>query len=412
MSTILLKNCTVWDATRDEPEEGCDVVVEGDRIKEISSSPVQLADAREIDLGGRTLMPGLIDCHAHVNLFEVNVGLLAEAPLTLMTAHAANLMRRMIDRGFTTVRDTGGADWGIKEAVDKGLLPGPKLYISGAPLSQTGGHGDFRSRTASSVEPCACSSARNFNAVVADGITEVRRAARDQLRKGADQIKVMVSGGVASQNDPIDNKQYSEEELRAIVEEAEAWNTYVAAHAYTARSIHHAISCGVRTIEHGNLIDLDAAKLVAAHDAFVVPTLVTYRAMDKHGKELGLPEVSLQKLQKVLVAGLQSVEICLEAGVKLGFGTDLLGELQAHQSLEFSIRAEIQPAHDVLASATLVNAEILGQTGELGVVAPGARADLLAVDGNPLDNLELLQEQGRHMPLIIKSGEVYKNEIA
>ncbi len=408
MTGVLLKNCTVWDATRSEPEEGCSVAVEDGTIKEVSSGPLSLAGAQVVDVGGRTLKPGLIDCHVHVNMFEVNIARLEDAPLTLMTAHAANLMRDMLDRGFTTVRDTGGADWGIAEAVEKGLLPGPKLYFSGCSLSQTGGHGDFRRRTAS-IEPCGCSHARSFTTVVADGVPEVRRAAREELRKGANQIKVMVSGGVASPNDPIDNKQYSEEELRAIVEEADAWNTYVAAHAYTARAITHALECGVRTIEHGNLIDKKAAKLAASKGAYVVPTLVTYRAMDKAGRELGLPEVSIQKLQDVLVAGLESVEICLAAGVKLGFGSDLLGALQEHQSLEFSIRAEAQSARDVLASATVVNAEILGKEGELGVVAPGARADLLVVDGNPLEDLNLLQEQGRHIPVIMKGGALYKN---
>lgn len=408
MAGVLFKNCTVWDATRREPEEGCSVAVEDGTIKEVSGGPLAFDGAQVVDAGGRTLMPGLIDCHAHVNLFEVNIARLEDAPITLMTAHAANLMRGMLDRGFTTVRDMGGADWGIAEAVEIGLLPGPKLYISGCALSQTGGHGDFRRRTAA-IEPCGCSHARNFTSVVADGVPEVRRAAREELRKGANQVKVMVSGGVASPNDPIDNKQYSAEELRAIVEEADGWNTYVAAHAYTARAITHALECGVRTIEHGNLIDKKAAKLAASKGAYVVPTLVTYRAMDKAGRELGLPEVSIKKLQDVLVAGLDSVEICLAAGVKLGFGTDLLGALQEHQSLEFSIRAEAQPAHDVLASATVVNAEILGQDGDLGVVAPGARADLLVVDGNPLEDLNLLQEQGRHIPVIMKGGALYKN---
>ena len=408
MPGVLFKNCTVWDATRREPGEGCSVAVEDGIIKEVSGGPLTFSGAQLIDVEGRTLMPGLIDCHCHVTMSELNLQHLENDPLTLMTAKTAKIMSDMLNRGFTTVRDCAGADWGLAEAVEQGLFPGPRLYYSGRALTQTGGHADLRRRT-QGIEPCACSSALTHYSTIADGVPEVRRAAREELRKGANQIKVMVSGGVASPNDPIDSKQYSAEELRAIVEEAESWNTYVAAHAYTAPAITHALECGARTIEHGNLIDKKAAKLAASKGAYVVPTLVAYRAMDKAGRELGLPKVGIEKLQDVLVAGLESVEICLAAGVKLGFGSDLLGALQEHQSLEFSIRAEAQPAHEVLASATVTNAEILGKEGELGVVAPGARADLIVVDGNPLEDLNLLQEQGRHIPVIMKAGAFYKN---
>jgi imidazolonepropionase-like amidohydrolase len=244
---------------------------------------------------------------------------------------------------------------------------------------------------------------------IADGVAEVRRAARDELRKGATQIKIMASGGVASPTDPIWNPQYSQEEIRASVEEATAWRTYVLAHAYTSQAIRRAVDCGVRSIEHGNLIDRETAEYIAARGTFLVPTLVTYEALHRYGKEYGLPDVSLAKLRDVREAGLQSVEHCQAAGVKMGFGTDLLGPMHEHQSLEFTIRAEVQAPYDVIRSATLVNAELLQREGEIGVIAPGALADLLVVDGDPLHDLSMLQEQGAHLVVIMKGGYFFKN---
>jgi imidazolonepropionase-like amidohydrolase len=240
----------------------------------------------------------------------------------------------------------------------------------------------------------------------------VRRAARDELRKGADQIKVMASGGVASPTDPIDNTQYSIEELTAIVEEARAWNTYVMAHAYTPKSIIRSVKCGVRTIEHGNLIDDEAARTVAEHKAFVVPTLVTYDALGRFGREFGMPAESLAKLGRVTDAGLRSLEICKRHGVRMGHGSDLLGEMHVHQGREFAIRGEVLSAAEVIASATTVNAEILGKTGELGVVAPNAFADLIVIDGDPLKDVALLGIDGAHLRAVVKGGRFAVNRLA
>ena len=202
----------------------------------------------------------------------------------------------------------------------------------------------------------------------------------------------MVSGGVASPYDPIANVQYSEEELRAIVEEAEHWKTYVMAHAYTAEAITHALNCGVRTIEHANLIDLKTARLATSKGAYIVPTLITYFAMEENGKDLGLPEVSIHKLQNVLEYGLRSLEVCKEAGTKVGFGTDLLGPLHSEQRREFKVRSEVLSSFEILESATKTTAAILGMAGELGEIIPGALADLLVLEGNPLDDVNLLAE--------------------
>ena len=239
----------------------------------------------------------------------------------------------------------------------------------------------------------------------------MRRAARDELRRGASQIKIMASGGVASPSDPVWTLQYSEEEVRAIVEEARAWRTYVMAHAYTPDAIRRSITFGVRSIEHGNLIDAETARHVAAHNAFVVPTLVTYEALERDGRVLGLPEVSIAKVKDVREAGLGSLEHCRNAHVKMGFGTDLLGAMQVHQSREVSIRAEVLSPLEVIRSATLTNAELLQMEGKLGVVAAGAFADLIVVDGNPLQDLSLLEHQGAHLKVIMKSGKLFKNEL-
>jgi len=408
MTSTLFRNAQIWDASRSEVESGMHVLVEDDRIKEISDVPISAGSAHIVECNDKTLIPGLIDCHCHVTLTSVNIRALEEEPLTLMTAEAGQMLRDMLMRGFTSIRDLAGADWGLAEAVERKLLVGPRVFFAGRALTQTGGHGDFRRRT-QGLEPCGCGNALSHSAVIADGVSEVRRAAREELRKGASQIKVMVSGGVASPYDPIDNKQYSTEELTAIVEEAASWNTYVAAHSYTPHASQHAVECGVRTIEHGNLIDVETAHSMARHDAFLVPTLITYDAMDRNGAALGLPQASIDKLQKVKDQGFNAVELCRSSGVKVGFGTDLLGALQSEQSAGFRIQNEVDSARDVLVSATAVNAEILNRQNELGLIAPGAKADLLLVDGDPLTNLSLLTEPEKTLQVIMKDGQMYKN---
>ena len=391
---------------------GHDVVVEDGTIREVSDRPVKAARATAIDLKGRTLMPGLIDAHVHAIAVEANLAVLPSLPVTLLAHQASDILEGMLRRGFTSIRDAGGADFGLAEAVEKGFIAGPRMFISGQALSQTGGHGDLRARTSGSFETCACCHSGAALGRVADGVPEVRRAARDELRKGATQIKIMASGGVASPNDPVWNLQYSEEEVRAIVEEAAAWRTYVMAHAYTPQAIRRSITFGVRSIEHGNLIDAETARHVAAHDAFVVPTLVTYEALERDGLALGMPAGSIAKLKDVRHAGLASLEHLREAGVKIGFGTDLLGPMHVHQSREFSIRAAVLSPAEVIRSATAINAELLQMAGKLGVVAPGAVADLLVVDGNPLKKLSLLEGQGAHLKAIMKGGKFFKNEMA
>src|ERR1700756_1353713 len=407
MGAVIFANCSVLDGTHKERREDHHVLVEGERIREVSDRPISSATAEMIDLEGRTLMPGLIDAHVHVLAVDAALARLADRPVTLLTLQAARGLEGMLQRGFPTIRDAGGADGGLAEAVEEGLVRGPRIFPSGSALSQTGGHGDTRPRT-QSVVTCALCAGGLTSSRIADGITECRRTARDELRKGATQIKIVASGGVASPYDPIRNLQYSEEEVRAIVEEARAWHTYVLAHAYSPEAIRRSIEFGVRSIEHGNLIDRATAEHVAGADAFVVPTLATYDALHRFGREFGFPEVSMAKLAEVREAGLHSLEILQAAGVKIGCGTDLLGPMPRHQSREFVIRAEAISPSDIIRSATTINAELLNRAGELGIVAPGACADLIVIDGDPLSDMSLLDGQGQHLTHIMKDGVFYK----
>jgi imidazolonepropionase-like amidohydrolase len=410
MGSYLFTGGRFLDPRRDELIDGIELLVEDNLVKEVSDRPITTAGAQRIDIGSRTLMPGLIDAHIHLVLTEVNLQMLADVPLTLLAAKGSVAMRAMLERGFTTLRDTGGADWGIKAAVEQGLFVGPRLFIAGQPLSQTGGHGDFRKRTQTQTF-CACCSGLTWASRVADGVPDVIKAARDELRKGADHIKLMVSGGVASQLDPLESLQYRIDEIEAAVEEATRWGTYVCAHAYSPEAIARAVRAGVRTIEHGNLIDVPTAALMAERGAFLVPTLVTYDAMRRRGRDYGLSPYSLAKNEVVLEAGMRSLETARNAGVKIGFGSDLLGQLQNEHCGEFMLRGEAMSAPEVIRSATLVNAEIVQQMGKLGELVPGAFADLLVVDGNPYQDLSVFRSDGGRLDGIMANGAFVRNRM-
>jgi imidazolonepropionase-like amidohydrolase len=408
---ILFKNFELLEPSFGELRGGYQLLVEGDTVKELSETPIRAAEADVIDCGKRTLMPGLIDCHVHAIHSEVNVRFMEAMPLTLITARAATRLRAMLDRGFTTVRDTGGADWGIKTAIETGHIVGPRLYIAGQSIGPTGGHSDSRRRTNWGGE-CVCCNGLQFKSAIADGVDEVRKSAREQMRQGADHVKIMMSGGVASPYDPLDSLQFSDGEVSAAVDEATAFGRYVCAHAYSAEAITRAARLGVRTIEHGNLIDEPAARLMADNGAFLVANLVTYHAMKERAAQLGMSADMLAKNDVVLEAGYRSLEICKRAGVPVAYGSDLLGPLQEEQSREFLIRGEVMTPLEVIQSATTIAARVLRHEGKLGVIAPGAFADLLVVDGNPLESLKLFQDQGAHLSAIMKGGRFHKNRLA
>jgi imidazolonepropionase-like amidohydrolase len=402
--SLLFENVCILDADAGETRPGMHVRVEDGRIVEVREGALSAPEARRIDGAGRTLMPGLIDCHVHVAITTLDLAAMQSKPPSLVSQESRQILESMLARGFTSVRDAGGADWGLAQAVERGLIRGPRIFYSGRVLSQTGGHGDFRPR---SEEPgCACQIHSTGFSHVADGVSAVRRAAREELRRGATQVKIMASGGVASPSDPIWNVQYSGEEMSAIVEEARGWRTYAMAHAYTPDAIRRAVDAGVRTIEHGNLIDASTAALMAERQAWLVPTLVTYQKLDELGRKLGFPAASQKKVSDVLDAGLRSLEIARDAGVAIGFGSDLLGETHPFQNEEFGIRAQVQSPAEIVRAATSEAARILQREGELGVVAPGALADLLLVEGDPLRDLSLLEDPSKSLALVVKQGEI------
>lgn len=407
MAQTLFKNFSLLDPERDELLPGHQLLVEDGRIREVSEGEITAANARVVDCRDGTLMPGLIDSHVHVVLSEVYISNMQAVPITLMTANAMAEMKAMLYRGFTTVRDTGGADWGLRQGVDQGLIEGPRLFVAGRAIGPTGGHSDARRRTDTSLG-CPCCDAMAHTMCIADGEAAVRKEVREQMRQGCDHVKIMMSGGVASPYDPPDSMQYSVKEVRAAVEEATAFERYVTAHAYTPQAITRAAQSGVRCIEHGNLIDEDAAALMADKNMLMVANLVAYYAMRERAAEFGMTADMLEKNDLVIDGGLRSLEICKRAGVPVAYGSDLLGKLRIDQSREFVIRSEVLPAIDIIRSATVIGAQVLRKEGELGCLKPGAHADILVVDGNPLSNLELLTGQGKNLKAIMKGGVFHK----
>jgi imidazolonepropionase-like amidohydrolase len=409
MASILLTNARIVDGTAPERGDPVQVLIENDTIREVARA-IAPGKARVVDLKGLTLMPGLIDAHVHVVACLADLGRNAMLPDALVTVRAFKLMREMLLRGFTSVRDVGGANHGLVAAVEEGYLPAPRLVISGKALSQTGGHCDFRGRYDDRPAPRTGFPLGQLGRIC-DGVTEVRRAAREEIKGGADFIKIMANGGVASPTDPIHFLGFSREEIVAAVEEARGAGTYVSAHLYTDEAIRRAVECGVHSLEHCNLIGAETARLAAKAGAVAVPTLVTYDKLASEGASVGLPATSVAKVDSVRLAGLESLGIMRKAGLTMAFGTDLLGEMHRHQSEEFVIRGRVLPAQEVIASATHVAARLLRMEGRIGTVAPGAYADLIAVDGDPLKDLSLLTGQGRHMPLIMKGGKAIKKTL-
>ncbi|MBZ9935691.1 amidohydrolase family protein [Mesorhizobium sp. BR1-1-16] len=409
-SSVVFENARILDGSSDEGEHDRFVRVADGRIVEISDRPIADGSAVRIDCRDRTLMPGLIDCHVHVTATMADLGRNARLPDALVAFGAARIMSGMLNRGFTTVRDVGGATHALVEALEQRLIEGPRLVICGKALSQTGGHSDLRGRYDN--RPAEDLTYRlGTMGRLCDGVESCRLAARDELRQGATFIKIMANGGVASPTDPIHVLQFSRAELEAIVEEARNAHTYVSAHLYTDEAIARAVECGVRSVEHANLIEPPTARLMAERGAIACPTLVTYEALHSEGASLGLPPDSVAKIDDVRIRSPRSLEILREAGVPMAYGTDLLGAMHRFQSDEFVIRGRILPPIEVIRSTTSVAAKLIGMTGEIGCIAPGAHADLVLVDGDPLADLALLTGEGQHMPIIMQAGRFVKNTL-
>jgi imidazolonepropionase-like amidohydrolase len=418
-TTTLFRNVRIFDGRSATLSAPSNVLVKGGTIERISARPISTdanAKVRIIAADGRVLMPGLTDAHWHAFMAATSQMVLMTADPNYLQLLAARQAEATLMRGFTTVRDLGGPVFGLKRAVDEGVVVGPRIYPSGAFISQTSGHGDFRF----SFEvprmlggPLSHSEVQGI-AAIADSPDEVRLRAREQLRRGASQIKLMAGGGVASTYNPIESTQYTEPEIRAAVEAADNWGTYVTVHAYTPRAIRQAIAAGVKCIEHGQLIDEPTAKLLADNGIWwsLQPFLD-----DEDASPLENP-VSQKKALEVFAGTDNAYKLARKYNVKTAFGTDILfdARLTTRQGAILAKMVRWYTPAEVLKMATADNGELMALSGfinpypgKLGVVEEGAIADLLLVDGNPLEDIKLIADPDRNFLVIMKGGTIYKD---
>jgi imidazolonepropionase-like amidohydrolase len=406
--TLVLRGGTLIDGTGADPVEHAVVMTDGELLTRVGQQAPAAGDgAQEIDCDGLTLLPGLIDAHSHLGLIAI------EAPERIPPAVAAAQIFRncelALEAGFTTVRDVAGIDGGVAQAVAEGLVRGPRILPSGPMLSQTGGHGDHGPAflDAHHYAYGGIAGISQINATC-DGPDQVRLAARRAFRHGATQIKVCVSGGVVSFTDRPQDAQLSVDELRAAVEEAEARGSYVTAHAHSARGILNGLEAGVSCFEHGSFLDEATARRMAEAGADLVPTFAVLRLMTRHWRDWGVPESALPRLAGVEDAMAASMKLAIAAGVRVGSGSDLLGPRQDHRGLELVIKSELLGPMPAITSATSANAAILRLERQLGRLAEGLVADVIAIDGDPLAEPSLLDDPER-VRLVVKAGQVVKD---
>ncbi|KAF2758090.1 amidohydrolase [Pseudovirgaria hyperparasitica] len=407
----ILQNASIVDVAHGSIRANVDVTIIRGKIHSITPSSFPSPPRTgyiQIDCTSLYLCPGLIDCHVHLVAtpgFD-NLAAAFGNPESVSLLRQPYVCAQMLHRGFTTVRDCGGAHTAIKEAIEDGVFPGPRLFIAGHALSQSGGHADFRNKH--DLSAC-CGGAHAGLGRVCNGVAQCMQAVREEIRCGSDFIKIMGSGGVSSPTDKISHLQFTPKEIRAMVNCAKNAGTYVTAHAYTPAAIRHCIENGVQGIEHGNFLDKETAVLMAEHEAFLTPTLVTYDQMAAPAWEGFLPRSEQSKNTEVLEAGLEALKIASEAGVKMCFGTDLLGPLGAAQTHEFALRSKVLTPLEVLRSATLNAASMMDQTNSLGQVEVGFEADILFLASNPLDNVKILDAPETYVKGVMKEGRVYKS---
>ena len=413
----LFQNVRIFDGRSASLSAPSNVLVRGNTIARISSGPIT-ANVRIIAANGRVLMPGLIDAHWHAFMAATPQMLLMTADTNYLQLLAARQAQATLMRGFTTIRDLGGPVFGLKRAIDEGVMTGPRIYPSGAFISQTSGHGDFRF----SFEvprltggPLSHSEVEGI-AAIADSPDEVRLRAREQLRQGASQIKLMAGGGIASPYNPIESTQYTEPEIRAAVEAADNWGTYVTVHAYTPRAIQQAVAAGVKCIEHGQLIDEPTAKLLA--DNGIWWSLQPF--MDDENASPLVNPVSQKKAQEVFAGTENAYRLAKKYKIKTAFGTDILfdARVASRQGAILTRMVRWYTPAEALKMATADNGELMALSGfinpypgKLGVVEEGALADLLLVDGNPLENIKLVEDPDKNFLVIMKDGTVYKDTV-
>ena len=379
------------------------VVIEDGTIVEVVDGKWSGEVDVDLDARGRHVLPGFVDGHVHLSIHTMDFRRASREWDFERALAVAALSEATVRRGFTTVRDTGGDLRGLKQSIRRNLCGGPRIVSAGHMLSQTGGHGDLRGSVVDPPE-CGCQIITSPYAHVADGPSAVRKAARQSLRDGSDFIKIHTSGGVASPSDPLDSVQYTAEEVSTIVTEAEHRHTYVTAHAYSPESMRLAADNGVACLEHGNLVDAATASHLAGLGTTVVPTLVTYWAFRDHAEKFGFPERNQAKNDGLFEQGRAAIGLFRDAGVELGFGTDLLGEAQPYQNQEFAIRAELEPAVDVLRSMYVTNVRLCDLVGKVGTVSPGAHGDLVVTDVDPLEDLAALADPEAALAAVVQGG--------
>jgi len=394
-----------------ERQSSFHVLVKGNTIDSVSARPIDRGDAAVIDVAGRTLMPGLIDAHAHITGLSLSPRNIAYPASEIVLAATSYLRSSLMD-GFTTIREAGGADHAIARLLAEGAIVGPRLFYSGRALTQTGGGADFRAPSELN-DPCGHVGPFSVMSVIADGVDEVRKAAREELRKGATQIKLFASGGVVFPSEAHATLyEFSEAELQAAVEEARARGTYVMAHVYTDDGVRRCVRAGVRSIEHANFVGRETVAMMAEHGVYFDPTFISLVQRIESAPETHLPDSIVGNLQHTVAKGRQVYQWARQYGLPIAFGTDLWGvHARRSQLREFEMRAELDSPVDIVRSATSINAELLQQKGKLGTIAPGAYADLLVVDGDPLTDLRVLMDPEKKLKLIMKDGVIYKNEL-
>jgi imidazolonepropionase-like amidohydrolase len=426
---LIIRNVRVFDGRSERLRERAEILIRDNRIeaiRDLAAEPAAVEGAQVIDAGGRIVMPGLIDAHVHPTI-AVPLTALRDNDPNYVAQRSAFEARQMLLRGFTTIRDMAGPSFGLKQAIDEGLIEGPRIFPSGAMVSQTSGHGDFRQRT---------SPARRWSGqddtlerlgygLIADGAEEVAAAVREQLRQGATQIKLAAGGGISSAFDPIDSVQYFDSELRAAVQAAADWGTYVAVHAYTPVAIRRSVEAGVRSIEHAHLIDEPTMKLIAERGVFLSPQAYVFSGVFAQPPAPGAPPPTptqrAQREKSQLVSGGldRMMQLASKHGVRIAFGTDVFGgsRIFSWQSREFGARLRWFTPVEILRQATSINGELLALSGprngygRLGVLEPGALADLLVVDGNPLEDVRLLEDPEKNLRLIVKDGRIVKQTL-
>lgn len=408
MNYTIFKNATLIDGNGGDPRFNVSVSVEDNIIKEISEGERVSVSAEIVDCKGKTLMPGLIDGHMHLGLIETEtVDIVRKNPIGLIAARMFRNLKELLDQGYTSARDLGGADNGFRIAVETGEVVGPRLKVCGPCIAQSGGHGD--NRFPSEYRPYYEGS-MGFRARMADGVPEVLKACRETLREGSDFIKIMACGGCASPTGGPDACQYTPCEIEAAVSVAENAGTYVAAHCYSDKSIRRCTEAGVRTIEHGNLLERETAKLMAEKGTYLVPTLVTYEMVLEFEKE-SLSKYMCDKFVTCNALGYESIKYAMEEGVKIGGGSDLTARRTKYASGAIFYQAKVQGPMGAIVSFTKTNAEIMGMSDQIGTIEEGKLADIIVLDKDPIAHIDLFKNPEENILVIMQDGKFHKRKI-